>query len=84
MHRKNMMCQLAKAMQSYWSDFGKYEGKSPGKGGKFANGVEWEPFILGTEQSMLFEAGNVQIQSQVDMDDSKCKFWDSTGYSWIK
>ena len=76
--------KLAKAMQSYWTDFGKNDGKSPGKGGKFANDVQWEPFILGTEQSMLFKAGNVQIQSQVDMDDSKCKFWDSTGYSWIK
>ena len=74
---------LAKSIQNYWTQFAVNNGMSPGNGGNEMN-VEWQPFGLGSEMSLLLQTDNVQMQGRVDWDDSKCQFWDSTGYSWIK
>ena len=72
---------LAKSMQLYWTQFAINNGISPGNG---MYNIDWEPFVLGSELSLQLQAADIQMKSNVDVDDSKCKFWDSTGYIWIK
>lgn len=75
---------LALSMQAYWTQFAKRG--APGDGGYLnpVGSTVWSPFILGPETSILFQVNDVMMQSQVDMKNSKCAFWDSLNYDWIK
>merc|ERR1712154_276055 len=59
--------QLALAMQSYWATFARTG--SPGDGGEVA--MEWFPFVLGSETSIEFQVDAIEMQSKVDMQQSK-------------
>jgi len=77
---------LAYSMQSYWTQFALTG--SPGNGNIHLlnpmSSTTWFPFVAGSETSIQFQINNVVMQSQVDIQNSKCDFWDTLNYDWIK
>jgi len=73
--------QLALVMQKYW--FAMSHNLNPYNGGN-SNGLIWQSFNLGNEMSIEFQTDDIVMQSQVDYRESKCAFWDTTGYNWVK
>ena len=75
---------LALSMQAYWAQFSR-KGQ-PGNGGYLnpMSSTTWFPFVAGSETSIEFQVNEVVMQSQVDKQNSKCDFWDTLSYDWIK
>lgn len=78
---------LSRTIQSYWTQFAKIG--EPGNGGNSnpTKNMPWSPFVQsppGSETSIKFEVDDVKLQNEVDLDRSKCEFWDKLKYSWIR
>jgi len=73
--------QMALGMQMYWSTFAK-----SGQPGNDLSGLNfyWTPFVLGTEDTIIFQTDDVQMESNYDLINSQCAFWDTTNYNWLR
>jgi len=71
---------LALAIQDYWYSMSNTLNPNDGN----SKNIFWQVFNLGSEMSIEFQTNNIVMQSQVDMQESKCAFWDSTNYHWVK
>ena len=74
---------LAKAMQFYWSQFAKSSKPGDGNTLLYNNGtkVEWIQFQTWAQNTVLFEADDIQLVSKYDQD--KCVLWDEISYPWM-
>jgi len=70
---------LAYYMDEYWYQFS--IGNGPGNGG---NNINWKPFTLSNQESMIFDINTLVIKNNVDINDSKCAFWDTLDFNWIR
>jgi len=78
---------LTHTLQAYWTQFATVGDPQDGGSLNPTKNMPWSPFVqtpTGSEKSIKFQVDDIVLQENQDLDHSKCIFWDSLEYDWIR